>query len=331
MEEYASSGSGTNAEPYIIENRVFTSDFRIDLFYNPIPFAFVIQNCKFTSSLGLTGINKDFEGFSPNSKDVIIRDNEFLGGNLGIVLSLIHTIKNNTFSSSTRGLKITMSVVENIFNNSLVDSTFDVKIASNYESYPTLFSVFENNTINGIEIGFFENEANISIVKNYSQLFIFNSSSVSIVNQTIFDTYVGIKIGFCFNITITNSSVSNSETGVYIRNSNQVIIMNNTLSDNSVGIEHEYISSHISIQFNEILNSTSFAIISEQSSFCLVTLNNFIDNALEESSQSYDSGMNNDWEYNYWSDWISGDYRIAGIGPHYEYDKHPLSSPVIFS
>ena len=333
MELYASRGSGTNADPFIIENLIIDSDFNINLCCITEPFAFIIQYCEFNNaSLVLVNINSNFYGSSPFRKDVKILNNIFHDGGLFISSSLIHTVQNNSFygiSLGSRISRISMSYIENFCDNSFESGSIDITIASNYDEYPLLFEVFSNNTINGIEIGFFQNEFNLSISDTYSQLFVFNSTLINILNQSISDSFIGIKIGFCSNFTLTNSYIANCETAIYIRNSQLIIIQNCTFSNNFVGIEHENLSEYITIKFNQIVNYTSYAIFSS-SSFCIVTVNNFIENAVGEFSQAYDIGFNNNWDFNYWSDWISGDYLIDGYGPVYEHDRNPLSSPVDF-
>ena len=48
MEYYSSRGSGTNDDPYIIENQFFIEDFRIDVCC--AEFAFTLQSCTFLDS-----------------------------------------------------------------------------------------------------------------------------------------------------------------------------------------------------------------------------------------------------------------------------------------
>ncbi len=330
MEKYASRGSGTNGDPYIIENLIFESDFTIELYWSEDPIAFIIQNCEFNSVLlKLISINNDYGGFSPFSKEVSILNNIFHNGSLFISASLIHSVQNNTFYGNSDGSEIVDSYVENFIDNSFESNKFKIRVGSNLNESPLIFNVFENNTINGVEIGFFENMFNVSISNTYSLLFVYNSGLVNVENQIISNSSIGITIAYCENLTITNSSISNCETAIYIRNSEHITVQNCTLINNIVGIEHEYNSVFITVKFNQIINSTSYAIISD-SFFCTVTFNNFIDNAIGEFSQAYDIGLNNDWEYNYWSDWTSGDYLIDGYGPVFEKDRHPLTTPIDF-
>ena len=330
MEKYASRGSGTNGDPYIIENLVFDSGFSIVLYWNENPIAFIIQNCEFNSAFfSLMGVNYDYGGFSPFSKEVSILNNIFHDAQLFISSCLIHSVQNNTFYGNSDGSRISNSYVENFIENSFESSKFEIRVADNFNECPQLFNVFENNTINGVEIGFFEDIFNVSISKTYSLLFVYNSGLIDIENQFISNSSIGIKIAFCENLTITNSSVIDCETAIYIRNSEHVTVQNCTLTNNEVGVEHEHNSEFINVKFNQIVNSTSYAIISN-SFFCTVTFNNFIDNAIGEFSQAYDIGLNNDWDYNYWSDWTSGDYLIDGYGPVFEKDRHPLTTPIDF-
>ncbi len=262
--------------------------------------------------------------------NVIISDNTFDGGSLGISWSLIHTVSNNSFTNSKSGLEIHSAYIENLINNAFESSSMSIGVNSSSDTYSSYFNNFANNTINGLEIGFYENEENITISYHYAQLFVFNSSLVKIVNQTISYTIVGVKILYCSNFSLISSNFSSCETAVEISHSSNGNINNNTLSNNKIGVVFKYFSENLVIQFNSISNSLLYAILAD-SSFCTMTHNNFLFNAAEEISQAFDNGLNNDWDYNYWSDWIgTGDYQIDGLGPVYHYDHNPLASSITF-
>ena len=277
-------------------------------------------------------------------------NNSFNNSSLWISSSTIQTVANNTFLDSSYGLYVQNAYVENLVDNVFKSSNMSIKFP-NLDTYQAVFSNFMNNTIDGVEIGFFDSEYNITISAPYSQLFIFNSTLVSIANQTITNTLVGVTFGYCSNFSLNGSNFSICETaveirnssegnifnsiiinstqrGIYIRSSEKVLINNNTLSNNNVGIE--YTAEYLTIKFNLIANSQSYAIFSDYySDFCTITNNNFLSNAAEEISQAFDDGLNNDWDYNFWNDYIgTGNYQIEGSGPVYHYDHNPLSSPV---
>ncbi len=348
MELFSSRGIGTDEDPYIIENLFFTKDFRITVCC--AQFAFTLQNCTFLdSNLFLQNLNRGY-GSVYIPKNVMILNNSFNNGSLWITSSTIQTVANNSFLDTSYGLYIQMAYVENLIDNVFESSNLFIKFADNWDTYYIVFSNFVNNTIDGVEIGFFDSEYNITISAPYSQLFIFNSTLVSIVNQTISNTIVGVHIGFCSNFSLIGSNFSTCETavkirnssegnifnsiiinstqrGIFIRSSEKVLINNNTLSNNNIGIE--YSAEYLTIKFNLIANNQSYAIFSDYySDFCTITNNNFLSNAIGEISQAFDDGLNSDWDYNFWNDYISGNYQIEGSGPVYHYDHNPLSSPV---
>jgi len=351
MESYSIRGTGTNEDPYIIENQVFTENFRIVACC--AAFAFTIQNCTFTDCfLHLSSINT-LLGNVYTPKNVEITNNSFIRGSLMISVSSIQTVANNRFVDNSYGLYIQMAYVENLIDNVFESSSMSIKFANNWDTYHVVFSNFVNNTIDGVEIGFFDSEYNVTLSAPYSQLFIYNSTLVSIANQTITNTLVGVTFGYCSNFSLINSNFSICETAIEIRNSSdgnifnstilnstqraiyiysseRVLINNNTLSNSNVGIE--YTAEYVIIQFNIISNSQSYALLSSYySDFCTITNNNFFSNAVEEISQAFDDGLNNDWDYNFWNDYIgTGNYQIEGSGPVYHYDHNPLALPISF-
>ena len=164
-----------------------------------------------------------------------------------------------------------------------------------------------------------ENSINCNIKNNTlrnSTLLIYSSSNCSIVENSysgsqniLYDHYSSdiLHLTYSFDCTISNNSfVGSVYRGIFSKVSYNCTIKFNFIESNGlIGI---YLDS----------NSANFTIHH----------NAFIDNSLEEDSQAIDNGLNNLWyddilmEGNFWNNWISGTYPIAGIAG--SLDLYPL-------
>ena len=124
--------------------------------------------------------------------------------------------------------------------------------------------------------------------------------------------------------------VTNLHIVLLVRGSIDCTITNNTFTNGDYGIYVEY-SYNCTIKYNLIMSNRILGI----SSFAItenITIhhNAFIDNVLFNDSQAEDYGENNFFydvntlEGNYWSNWISGPYSIAGSAG--SVDLYPLAS-----
>ncbi|MFX0084886.1 MAG: nitrous oxide reductase family maturation protein NosD [Candidatus Hodarchaeota archaeon] len=159
-----------------------------------------------------------------------------------------------------------------------------------------------NNTLNGID-------------GRYRGIELYNSSHGIIENNTIFNCHTGIQFWATSNSTIFNNLVARNDcSGIYLRDSGNISIINNDISSNNgYGIEIRD-SRFCTLSYNTISYNDEHGILLDSSSENNNVLwNGFTENYLENHSQAYDDGQNNEFMYNYWSEWTYFDINADGI------------------
>ncbi len=123
----------------------------------------------------------------------------------------------------------------------------------------------------------------------------YNSSSITIDNNTISDSTNGIKLFHTQGVIVNNNSIFQCYRGIYIDESYNNVITNNEFYNNS--------HSGVTILNNSYNNS--------------VFNNQFVNNG-DHNSQGIDHGVNNSWDDgaygNWWSDYSGIDIDGNGIG-----------------
>ncbi len=256
------------------------------------------------------------------------------------------TISNNVMST---GINFARGF-ENYETFTIVNNTIDGRLLGFYAdaqnlnlSSPEFGSLYLINCSNSvISNQVIENSAteimlescnNVSITNssftNSSGLTIAGSSNCIVKNNTLRNSEMYLE--GTSNCTIIENSCYDSHNVLLVRHSVDCIITNNTFANGDYGIYVAY-SFNCTINYNlitlnHILGISLFAQITEN---ITIHHNAFIDNQLLEDSQAEDYGVNNVFydintsEGNYWSNWISGSYSIAGSAG--SYDPYPLSS-----
>jgi len=141
----------------------------------------------------------------------------------------------------------------------------------------------------------------------------------------------GIWAGWSNEIIVKNNIISfNDWDSINLLNSQNFVISNNTIHDSpSSGILFEN-SDHNIISHNLIFNHGSSGVrlnawsgeINPESEYNTITFNDFFNNNIG----AVDECSNNDFDQNYWSDWIgSGSYSISGSAGNR--DLSPLKNP----
>mgnify|MGYP005832199395 CR=1 FL=1 len=132
-------------------------------------------------------------------------------------------------------------------------------------------------------------------------------------------------------ITIKNNIITNSSVGVGIQYSTNTLVTENVITKNEYGIRI-YQSTSNTFTMNTISNNIFEGLHILQSSNNLIHRNNFINNpqqaSQDETSTNY---WDNGAEGNYWSDYAGQDLNGDGIGdtliPHQGLDNKPLMTP----
>lgn len=264
---YATSGNGTETDPYMIENYHITSDYSDLAPHTGIRIEyttkhFVIRNCVI-SRVREIGIWMDHVG-----TDTVKIINNVFEGDMVLGISLMGgpeaIIANNTFLIQGLGLWIEYSA-----NSIIADNTFSVFGIRVYFDEPISLSTclsydVYNNTVNGKEIGWFENQENLEFNNSdYEQLFFVNCTNITVKNQQASAVitpkhFVGVSLFYCQNANITENSCGIE--AVYGENMN---ILNNYFTDTSlrlscittVNIENNnYKDGYFTIYLNQIVS-----------------------------------------------------------------------------
>jgi len=176
-----------------------------------------------------------------------------------------------------------------------------------------------NNTEDGIYLEFDSNyntitNNNVSENNNGIALSTVASNNYNdIINNTVNSNKkygIYLKNGESYN-NITDNTVSENEIGICLEDAHYNLIKDNNITDNEHGILINQSSSN-TLERNMIMNNTEWDTgvhITEGSDYNEIHENCFYDN----EPQAYDDGHDNDWDYNFWSDYPQwGVYDIPG-------------------
>jgi parallel beta-helix repeat protein len=274
-------GSGTAAEPFIIEGWEISSLLGSGIEIWNADVQFVIQDCYVHDCGGLavylnscsngmiwncTCSGSLYDGIRLDSSD----DNRLINNTCnsndwsGIVLgsSSDNTLGNNSCSSNNqKGMYLGLSCD----NNTIRDNT-----CSNNDMGIYLVFSCDNNTIsyntctdngNGMQLDFSNNNTicnnNFSSNNQGSGIYLPTSNNNTICNNTCnSNELIGIILGGSNNTICNNTCVSNPWDGIYLGGSNNNTICNNTCLNSNVGIELE--SSSDNTVSNNICNSNDW-------------------------------------------------------------------------
>jgi len=238
-----SSGSGTQADPYIIENyEINGTNYGYCIYIGNTTVHFIVRNCSLHDASGNSGTYFWNSGlYLYNVRGGILENNTASNNQIGIYLdsSSNNTITNNTASSNNwEGIFLFSSSTNRITNNtanwntyngidvwSSSSNTITNNNASNNEGGIDLFSSSNNNTIR-----------NNNASNNYDGVWLYDSSSNTITNNTAnSNNNRGIELEwFSSSNTITNNTASNNRReGMYLNSSStNNMIANNTANSN---------------------------------------------------------------------------------------------------
>ncbi len=258
--EYASSGTGTDIDPYILDlNTIFNTtadETRLKISYTTLYFEisgfifkspeylnslvelYNVQNGKFSNNTFLNGMN----GIEGNFISNIIINNNYFNNSLEIAILLgkgIYsgywissdisniTINDNIINSQIEGVSINNDEI--IDDVTIIDNIFNAQIPINlnldyyeYDHYGDLIII--NNTLNNYEIMYLQ-QVHDYVLKDMiiGQIIIYNSSSILLDNIQVISKF-SLQISQSDNISIINSEF-NIINIVYARD----LIFNNNI------------------------------------------------------------------------------------------------------
>ncbi len=209
-------------------------------------------------------------------------------------------------------------------------------------------NIIHNNSVNGKPLVYLKNESNYTIT-NAGQIILVKCDNISIINQNISNTFVGIQLLECKYCSIINNILSDDEIGIYCYNGNNNTFEGNRIdsyfmygiffedaeqniiSRNSIiGLNGSYYSeigidlddSNRNILFsNNVYNNYIGINLNWGSNDNILYHNNLVNNsANNHSTNGQDVGSNNIWNMdypyggNYWGDYNGTDGDGDGIG-----------------
>jgi parallel beta-helix repeat protein len=310
---YGFNGSGTLADPYLIENLLIDTDESSGIYIIDTTKSFLINNCYvIAEDYGISIYDTAAETVRIENCYVMARDSgiQILNATAGTI-----KIEKCTISPFCNGgiymfRTSNATIIYNRLENSLTSKT-GIKLTGN-------FSTIAHNYITGYYVG-------ISTSKGNNEIY----------NNTVISAFqTGIQIGQGDNYQIYNNTCTFNEHGITLSSSSNSVIFNNSCSFNTeVGLRL-HICFSCEIRYNWFEANDQFGVVlAYQSSNNIIHHNAFIDNG-QGSSQAFEgptnSSFNNLWydpvalEGNYWSNWDGkGSYDIGGTDSA---DLYPLSS-----
>ena len=267
------SGSGTELDPFVLENQALGSigeDYGTILIHDTDSY-FVIRNCQMLlmdigflemsngrieectfinstifldNSLDFVIFDNDFShsAFSDetiymyNTSGCEIRENQFTNGFTGLSLYYSNDtiISDNSFTdfiySAISGTLHNSTLVNNIFDGTGVRIYYwDQRLADNPPH-------IQNNTVNGLELGFFFNLVRAEIDgAQYGQIILGNCNETTVVGGTFINCATGVQIFSSTNCTIDSIVVSDcSWQGITAEWSAQIRIVDCHVSNSGV-------------------------------------------------------------------------------------------------
>lgn len=184
-----------------------------------------IYLCSPTSKILKNTISSNGNGIQLTSGNNLISSNDISDNFLGIdFLSTCNNniILNNTFNSNIGGMFI-YGTNNHILNNNFSNCGMLIVGERNNVS---------NNYVNEKPVIYLENKSDIIIDSDTGQIIIINCKDITINNQTLSNTTVGIELYKSNNCTIFNNSISNNVYpcwGIMLLWSNNTIVLNNSI------------------------------------------------------------------------------------------------------
>lgn len=178
-----------------------------------------------------------------NISENIIKDSQFDG--IWLYNSSHNAITDNSIINCTCGIEIANSNSNIITDNILQKGGFFV--------YYSFENIVFNNFVNGKPLEYLENKSDISIIEA-GQVILIRSSNITVKNQDLIDTIIGIQLWWADTCHISGNTVSNNYHGSWIIFSNNNSISNNNVSNNEKWGIYIFSSNDNKFSKNEIKN-----------------------------------------------------------------------------
>ncbi|MBK5112066.1 MAG: right-handed parallel beta-helix repeat-containing protein [Candidatus Heimdallarchaeota archaeon] len=296
--DLAFDGSGTEENPYLIKDLIITSNYDIAISIANTTKYFKIQNCTITTAnLGIRIVD-----ISPST--AIIYNNKLSDNSeysIWLTNALGSEIINNTCTLCNRyGIWIEHCDDSIINGNNVTNGGYRF---SGHGVWAFISYVVEDNFVNGKPLGYFKQQDNITIDDDtYGQLHFIACNNLTVRNQILEDTTMGIVVYHSPLAQLYNNTCNNNGWGINIATESPYsIIENNTCSNNYYfGIGMNYVSSNTTIRNNTIEGNLDRGIgltrISHTDVYNNTIKNNLV--GIKLSISSYNSIFSNNIESN---------------------------------
>ncbi len=179
-------------------------------------------------------------------------------------------------------------------------------------------NIVVNNTVNGKPLVYCFNQSNEVIKDEAGQVILVNCTNITIQDQQIYNTSVGIQIVESYSCVLTSNTITDNHYGVCLNGWNNTV-WNNTISSNYYGID---LSGDNTTIFNNILGNNRDGIYFDYSAdYNTMTINLIINNhnsILLDYGSDFNNFFNNTITNNKDAILISGD-RNTIAGNHISY------------
>ncbi len=147
-----------------------------------------------------------------------------------------HThLSNNEISNNTlRGIYILNSVYIELFENTMVNNGINI-FGGRLEHWNT-HTISTDNTVNGRPVHYWKDVTGGTVPPGSGQIILANCTSVTVENQQISDTDIGIILGYSDGNILSNNVAFLNFHGISVSHSTGNTILNNHVSHNSRGI-----------------------------------------------------------------------------------------------
>ncbi|MHA1400803.1 MAG: right-handed parallel beta-helix repeat-containing protein [Candidatus Heimdallarchaeaceae archaeon] len=223
---YGFPGNGSVNNPFIIADLYISTkaSFGIEILDTTV--YFIIQNCTLKAqTAGIFISNSSF-----NTASIINCTSTVSEYGILLIDAQGTRVANNTCKYNRKaGIALDSSPYSEVVNNTLIETGLSIvekKNVNNYYSYK-----IENNFVNGKKLGFFANLNNFDISEAiYGQLLLFYCNSVTIIDQVIEKTTIGIYILGCSDIELSKNKISDCMyDGIFIVRSTKIKVISNTV------------------------------------------------------------------------------------------------------
>jgi len=219
------------------------------------------------------------EPYNKGNVDHIIKDNIFdhVGTGIRCSGSINNIISDNIFLNEGEGIAIIEYLKQTKITNNIFNGT-GIYFAS-LDEYDS--NTISDNTVNDKPLVYFEDQSNKLVNDATGQLILIGCNNITIQNQEIDSTFVGITTYYCENILIEDNSISSCSYGMMIRESEQdcnIKIFNNEIMYCGTGL-FIWGAQYCNISNNIIIFNTDGIRLYVSSYYTKVTRNEISDNS----------------------------------------------------